>query len=143
MLWDSVSETWDAISVLWNADNFSTATRSLLLAAGAALQLVGRAGTFSEGYLERLSLSLGEAERFKFVRRVHVRGEGGTIYIRIGAQLVAGGSVTWSAELPLVLGTDSFVNCSAMGRFLSLSIRQPSDGLITGIALEADLRGYV
>ncbi len=141
MLWDSVTEEWDAISVLWNADNFSTATRSLVLAA-SVLQLVGRAGTFSSGYLERLSLSFGEPERFKFVRRVHIRGEGGTIYVRVGAQLVAGGAVTWGPEMPLVLGTDSFVNCSAMGRFISLSIRQPEDGLITGISPEAELRGY-
>lgn len=142
LLWDAVSESWDAISVLWNADNFSSATRSLVLAA-AVMQLVGRAGTFSEGYLERLSLSLGEAERFKFVRRVHVRGEGGTIYIRVGKQLVAGGAVSWSPELPLVLGTDSFVNCSALGRYISLSMRVPADSLITGIGLEAESRGYV
>lgn len=142
MLWDSVAEEWDAVSELWNADNYSTATRSLLLAA-ATLQLVGRSGTFSEGYLERLSLSLGEAERFKFVRRVHVRGEGGTIYVRIGTQMVAGGSVTWSAEMPLILGTDAFVNCAAMGRFISLSMRVPNDSMITAASLEAESRGYV
>lgn len=142
MLWDSVSEEWDAVGVLWNAENFSSATRSLML-ANDVMRLVGRAGDFSEGYLERLSLSLGEAERFKFVKRVHMRGEGGTVYIRIGTQAVADGAVTWSAEMPLVLGTDPFINCAAQGRFISISVRVPEDSLITYLALEAELRGYV
>lgn len=142
MLWDSVTEEWDAVNVLWNAENYSSATRSLLLAADD-LQLVGRAGVFSEGYLERLSLSLGEAERFKFVKRIHVRGEGGTVYVRIGTQSVASGPVAWSAEMPLQLGVDPFINCSVQGRLISVSIRNPEDGLITYLALEAELRGYV
>ncbi len=142
LLWDAITETWDNLSVLWNADNYSSATRALML-AGDDLRLVGRAGAFSEGYLERLSLSLGEAERFKFVRRIHARGSGGTVYVRIGTQAVAGGSVTWSGELPLRLGIDPFVNCSAMGRFISLSVRSPDDAMITGLSLEAEMRGYV
>lgn len=142
MLWDSVTEEWDSVGVLWNADNYSTATRSLLL-AGDTLQLVGRAGSFSEGYLERLSLSFGEPERFKFVRRVHVRGEGGTVYIRVGSQTVADGSVTWGAEQALVLGSESYINCSAMGRFICVSVRVPADSLITGLGIETELRGYV
>jgi len=143
MLWDSVSEAWDAITVLWNADNYSTATRALMLASGDEMVLVGRAGTFAEGYLERLSLSLGDAERFKFVKRIHLRGEGGTVYIRIGTQRVAGGPVTWSAEMPLQLGVDPFVNCSAMGRYISLSVRAPEDALVTAVNLEVEMRGYV
>lgn len=143
MLWDSVSETWDAIGTLWNAENFSSATRSMMVARDTTLGLIGRAGTFPEGYLERLSLPLGDPERFKFVRRIHLRGSGGTVYVRIGTQQVAGGSVTWSSEMPLALGVTPFVNCGAMGRFISLSIRVPEDSLITAIALEAELRGYV
>jgi hypothetical protein len=143
MLWDSVSETWEAVNVLWNAENFSSATRSLVLASGSTMQLVGRAGSFSEGYLERLSLSMGAPERFKFVRRIHARGRGGTIYLRIGTQAVAGGATTWSAEMPLALGTTPFVNCSAMGRFISVSARVPEDSLVTGIDMEAEQRGYV
>lgn len=142
MLWDAASEIWDTVATLWNADNFSSSTRSLLLAADE-LQLVGRAGDFSEGYLERLSLSLGEAERFKFAKRVHVRGQGGTVYVRVGGQFVAGGAVAWSAEQPLILGTDAFINCGIMGRFISISIRVPEDSLITAISIEAELRGYV
>jgi len=142
MLWDSVTEEWEAVNVLWNAENYSSATRSLMFAADD-LQLVGRAGTFSEGYLERLSLSLGEAERFKFVKRIHMRGEGGTVYVRIGVQAVADGPVTWSAEMPLVLGVDPFINCSVQGRLISVSVRVPEDSLITYLALEAEMRGYV
>jgi hypothetical protein len=143
LLWDAATEEWDAVSVLWNADNFSTANRSLLFASGTDLLLVGRAGTFSEGYLERLSISFGEPERFKYVRRVHVRGEGGTIYVRVGSQAVAGGAVTWRAEQPLILGIDAFINCSVQGRFISLSIRVPADSIITATDLEAESRGYV
>jgi hypothetical protein len=142
LLWDAITETWDQLNILWNAENFSSATRSMILADGNILELVGRAGTFSEGYLERLSLSFGEAERFKFVKRVHVRGQGGTVYVRVGSQAVAGAAVTWSAELPLVLGTDAFVNCAAQGRYISISIRNPEDGLITAVNIEAELRGY-
>jgi hypothetical protein len=143
MLWDAVAEEWEAEGLLWNAENYSSSTRGLVLADGSMLNLVGRAGEFSAGYLERLSLSLGEAERFKFVRRVHVRGEGGTVYVRIGTQAVADGAVTWSAEQPLILGQDPFVNCSVQGRYISVSIRVPTDSLITYLALEAELRGYV
>lgn len=142
MLWDSVTEEWDAVNVLWNAENYSTATRSMMMAADD-LQLIGRAGSFAEGYLERLSMSLGEAERFKFVKRIHVRGQGGTVYIRIGTQAVADGPVTWSAEMPLELGADPFVNCGAQGRLISISMRVPEDALVTYCALEAELRGYV
>jgi hypothetical protein len=143
LLWDAATEEWETVGTLWNAENFSSATRSVIVASGAILKLIGRAGTFLEGYLERLSLSLGEAERFKFVKRIHVRGTGGTIYIRIGTQAVADGGVTWSAEMPLVLGVDPFVSCGVQGRFISLSIRVPEDSLITAINLEAELRGYV
>lgn len=142
MLWDSVTEEWDAVNTLWNAENYSSATRSMML-ADDVLHLIGRAGDFQEGYLERLSLALGEAERFKFVKRVHVRGDGGTVYVRIGTQMVAGGAVSWSAEMPLALGVDPFINCSAQGRLISVSIRVPTDALITYLAIEAELRGYV
>jgi hypothetical protein len=142
LLWDAITETWDQLNILWNAENFSSATRSMILADGNILELVGRAGTFSEGYLERLSLSFGEAERFKFVKRIHVRGTGGTIYVRVGSQAVAGAAVAWSAEMPLILGTDAFVNCAAQGRYISVSIRVPEDSLITAVNIEAELRGY-
>lgn len=143
LLWDSITETWDALTILWNAENFSSATRSLILAATDTLELVGRAGSVTEGYLERVGLSLGDPERFKFVRRIHCRGEGGTVYIRIGTQTVAGGAVTWSPELPLVLGSDAYVNCAVLGRFIAISVRVPTDSLITALALESELRGYL
>jgi len=143
MLWDSVAEAWDTVGSLWNAANFSSATRGLLHAAVSTLELVGRAGVTSEGYLERLSISFGEPERFKFVRRVHVRGQGGTVYVRVGSQAVSDGAFSWSAEMPLVLGQDPFINCAVQGRLISLSIRVPEDSLITGVDLEAELRGYV
>lgn len=143
MLWDSVNEEWYTVGTLWNAANYSSATRGLMHAAVTDMELVGRAGDLSEGYLERLSISMGEPERFKFVRRVHVRGQGGTVYVRVGSQAVADGSFTWSAEIPLVLGEDPFINCSVQGRLISLSIRVPEDSLITGVDIEAELRGYV
>jgi hypothetical protein len=45
--------------------------------------------------------------------------------------------------MPLVLGADPFINCSVQGRFISVSVRVPEDSLITYLALEAELRGYV
>jgi hypothetical protein len=44
--------------------------------------------------------------------------------------------------MPLILGTDAFVNCAAQGRYISVSIRVPEDSLITAVNIEAELRGY-
>jgi hypothetical protein len=96
--------------------------------------------------LAREDLSMGEPERFKFVRRVHVRKVDGSgiLYVRVGARPATDAPISYGAERPLADG-ETFINTSAMGRFLSVAIRgeDADEWAISGVDMEYEDRGYL
>lgn len=146
--WDADSEVWDDDDSFWNSANFSLANEQLMTAVdGDELTLEDdETATAVAATLFRHDLTMGEPERLKFARRVHVRTNAtpGTLYVRVGARNTPTESITWGAERPLVT-PGGFVNCRALGAYISIEIRSEGEQVwqVTGIDIEFELRGYV
>lgn len=145
--WDDDLGDWDADSSYWNAQNFSFATESIVLGAGTAATMQDTSDAVAlAATLGKYAMDFGDGARFKFVKRVHVRKPigAGTLYVRLGAQDATDSSILWGAEEALPEG-ENIANCTCdQGRFISLEIRgQDAEAfLVTGVDLEAELRGY-
>lgn len=150
-VWADASYTWAEATQKWGAQNYSYGSEQLVLGEPSVPQftlietadLTTRAAT-----LERHGLTFGDPERLKFVKRLHIRKRTtpGTLYVRVGTQMDSEDSITWGSEITLAAG-DSIVDVpsgGAMGRFISAEVRSEDTQawIITGIDLEAELRGY-
>jgi hypothetical protein len=142
-LWADADYTWADAQGKWGRSQFSLATQSLLLAGENIIQ-VGTGTNEKTTVLERAGLHFNSPERFKFVRRVHVRATGsGTLQVQAGAQPTSGAAITYGDPQPFVIGVGQYVNVLAMGRLIAVRIEGAGDFLITGVDIEAELRGYV
>jgi hypothetical protein len=146
--WDSDSEAWDLDGSYWNSANFSLAVEQLLTSADSDVLTLQDDDTATDvaATIIRNDLTMGEPERFKFVKRVHVRTSSnpGTLYVRVGARNAPTESITWGSEQTFTAGSD-WVNVRAQGKLISVSVRGEDDSVwvVTGIDLEYELRGYV
>lgn len=146
--WDVDSNTWDSDTTIWNEQNYSLATEDLVLADPTAMDFleVGRGTQTLTSTLAKYSMDFGEPERYKFVKRIHIQAEGATsidFSVRVGTQATPTDSITWGTAQTFNTN-DGFVNVLAMGRFISIEITVATDLAfkITGLDLEAELRGY-
>jgi hypothetical protein len=93
----------------------------------------------------RYDLTMGDASRVKFVRRLHVRAgpNAGTLFVRVGARMTPDSNITWSAEQTLAEG-EQIVNAFAQGRYISFEIRSAGDDVwsVSGVDIEYEARGY-
>lgn len=146
--WDSDSEVWDADLTEWNRQNYSLATEELVLAEPTTPELleVGRGTESLTTVVARHDLDFGEPERNKFCKRVHVRIDGASsidFTVRVGYKMATGDATTWTTST--TINSDSgFVNVLALGKFISVEITTTTTlpFKITGIDLEAEMRGY-
>ena len=144
--WADRPETWaDAIGA-WASSTLSAARDSLVhLRAGDMRQQDVIDEETKTAYLGKYSMSMGDATRLKFVRRVHVKTDShyGTLYVRLGSQLESGDPITWSTETAINY-PEQIANCFAQGRYISVEIRSAGVEVwkITGMDLETELRGY-
>ncbi len=146
--WDADSQVWDDDPEPWNTQSFSLATEPLVLADNDAPHFweVGRGSSLLGSVLSREDIDFNEPERFKFIRRVYIRTEADAAIefdVRIGTRNATGESIAWGAAIPFV-STDGYINCSAMGKYISIDIRATTQTpfKITGVDIEAELRGY-
>lgn len=144
--WDADSEAWDDDSSTWNSSAVSAATESLVFAFEDELEEQDTEDAVTVGAsIGRHDLTFGEPERVKFVKRLHVRAKDGfgTLLVRVGARMTPTDSITWSAEVQLD-EPDQIVNAFAQGRYISVEARSNSSNVwtVTGIDIEAELRGY-
>ena len=91
-------------------------------------------------------IDFGEPERFKFVRRVHFRIEADTdveFTIRVGGRDSTAGSYNYTAGAT-VTADDEYVDAMVIGRYIAFEISSTTTKpwRITGVDLEAELRGY-
>lgn len=145
--WNNDSATWDSDASMWNAANFSLATEQLVTSvAGDTLTLEdsGDATTVA-ATLFRHDMTMGAPERYKFVRRAHVRTNAapGTLFVRVGARNSPTDAITWDTERTLAV-PDAWVNVRAQGKFISIEFRSSGtdEWQVTGFDLEYELRGY-
>ena len=146
--WDSDSEVWDADLTEWNKQNYSLATQDLVLCDASTPDFleVGRGSGTLTSTLAKYDIDFGEPERFKFVRRVHLRLDADSsidFSVRIGTKAALGDAVTWTATATLN-SDDSYIDVYALGRFISIEIAATTATTfkITGLDIDAELRGY-
>jgi len=144
--WTDAAYTWEDAARLWNRPNYSLAVESLVTGAGTtATQHDTQDAVTMAASLSRYDLTFAEPERVKFVKRLHVRGKtgNGTLYVRVGARMTPTEAITWASEVTLV-EAEQIVDVFAQGRYISVEIRSEDADVwtVTGIDLEAELRGY-
>lgn len=146
--WDDDSNTWDSDLTAWNEQAFSLASADLVVAVPGDTELrgVGRGNESLTSLLAKYGIDCGDPERFKFLKRLHLRVEGDTgidFSVRVGTQQTSGGAITWGSTQ--TYNSDSgFVNLLAMGRFfnIEITVSTASAFKITGLDLEYEQRGY-
>lgn len=147
--WDSDSEVWDADLTEWDRQNYSLATEELVLADSTNTKLIQIDPTADEtltSTIQREDLDFGDPARFKFLRRLHLRIEADSsidFSVRVGARNSTGESIAWNAA-QTYNSDDGFLNVLLTGRYISFEIVATTNTTfkITGIELEAELRGY-
>ena len=96
-------------------------------------------------FVERDDLAFGEPERFKYVRRVHVRRAPASaeLQLKIGYRNRLDDPITWSPVLSVEAG-QSFVNTRITGRYISIWVGTTGSELwtLSGIDMEYEMRGY-
>lgn len=156
--WDDDSDTWDSDHTVWNDQNFSTAgnalvlgvpddatpTDSLILEVDSGITFDGSDITASVG---KYSMSFDSPDRVKGVRKVipYVQADAGVaISCRVGSQMNAAGSISWTAAKTFTVGTDTYLNFDVQGKFISVefSTTTGKPWVLVGFDVEADLRGY-
>lgn len=129
-----------------NQQNFSLATETLMLAVDdlAEMQDTDDAVTVP-AKIGRYDLTMGDATRVKFAKRLHVRAAAGsgTLFVRVGARMTPDSNIVWSNEQTLAEG-EQIVNVFAQGRYISLEIRSAGSDVwgVSGVDIEYELRGY-
>ncbi len=145
-VWDDDEEVWDADQSRWNEANYSFATERAVVASGTTLTMHDtQDAQVVQASIGRHDLSLGEPERVKFVRRLHIRAESGygELLVRVGARMTTTGDMAWSNEVALN-EPDQIVDVFTLGRYFSVEVRSNADAVWTlnGIDIEYELRGY-
>jgi hypothetical protein len=144
--WANRTEFWIVASDVWAADLGASAVDSLMtLKATEFTQEDVNNGLEFASSIGRTGLTFGEPERIKFVRRVHLRtrDQFGELFVRVGGSMQPNSAIDWSPEVT-IRDTEQIVNCFAQGRYIGVQIRS-ADGVVwkvTGVDLEAELRGY-
>lgn len=144
--WDDDTEAWDDDLSLWNSANFSFARESLVIGFDDVAEMQDTDDPVPvAASAGRYDLTFGEPERIKFVRRVHVLATvgAGSLFVRVGARMTPGGAITWASEVELT-EPNQIVNAFAQGRYICVELRSegPAVWTVTGIEIEAELRGY-
>jgi hypothetical protein len=144
--WQDQAYTWEDAARLWNQPNYSLAVEALVTGyEDTAEQHDTQDAVALVASISRYDLTFDEPERLKLVRRVHVRAKPGfgTLYVRVGARMTPTESITWSTEVPLT-EPDQIINTFATGRYISVELRSEDSNvwLVSGIDLEADVKGY-
>lgn len=146
--WDADTEVWDADTTVWNQQNFSAAEEMLVFAESITPDFlqVDTGSTSLLAVLAKHSMDFDTPERFKFIKRVHLRIEGATdidFSLRIGGQATTEDAIAWCTAVTVNSNT-GFANVLCMGRFISVEISATTDKpfKITGLDIEAELRGY-
>jgi hypothetical protein len=145
--WNGDAQAWDADATFWNAANFSLATEQLVTGSNSAdltLEDSGDAVTVA-ATLFRHDLAMGEPERLKMVRRVHVRTNAtpGTLFVRVGSRNSVTDSITYDSEQQLDT-PDAFINVMTLGRFITVEVRSAGTEVwkVAGVDMEYEARGY-
>lgn len=145
-VWADRTDNWVDASDIWAGSAVDNARDSIIHIRAASLRQQDTNDNVAEAAsVGKHGLTFGEPERIKFVKRVHVRADKGygNLLIRVGAQMTPNGVTQWSNEVTIT-DPDQIVNLFAQGRYISFEARSTGSEpwRITGVDIEAELRGY-
>lgn len=144
--WANRTEFWIIATDTWAAELGASAIDTLMTLKAIEFTAEDQNNGLEFGAtIGRTGLTFGEPERIKFVRRIHVRTREpfGELFVRVGGSMQPNSAIDWSPEVT-ISDTEQIVNAFAQGRYIGVEIRS-ADGVIwkvTGVDLEAELRGY-
>jgi len=146
--WDGDSGVWDDDVTVWNTVNYSLAAESLVLCDQATpdfLEVDAGAESLTATVAKK-DIDFGEPERFKFVRRVHLRIESDTdveFTVRVGGRDSTASSYNYTASATMT-ADDEYIDAMVLGRYLAVEVSATTTKpwRLTGMDLEAELRGY-
>ena len=127
--WDDDPQAWDQDTTAWDQATYSVTADSFLAADYENSRLLSidtldsNAGEDVVAFFVRTGMDLGDWTKQKFVNAVYPRitGETGeTINIRVGYQNIFDEPITWSDQIPYVIGDDVYVPCQVTGRYISI-----------------------
>lgn len=127
--WDGDSQAWEDDTTNWDEKLYSKTNESLLIAGYTDTLLYHvdssetRNGTVFQSYVEKTTIPLINRSDLKLVDEIwpNIQGDlGASINIRIGTQNKTTDPISWSANMPFIIGTDDKVDCYAKGRFISI-----------------------
>lgn len=145
--WDDDAASWDSDLTIWNQQSFMTDERMLVAEPGNTkiTMLDTTDAVAREASISKHDMTFGEAERLKFLKRLHLRADGnsGTLLVRAGSRMSLGDAIGWGAEVTVPPG-QQVVNLRALGRYISVEVRSTGEHVwrIPGFDLEVELRGY-
>ena len=144
--WANRTEVWADANYPWAASFASSAVDSaVLLTLTDFIKTDSLTPTQVTALIGRSGLTFGDPERIKFIKsvRIRTRKSYGELFVKVGGQMTANGATTWSNEVRMT-ANDEIANCFAIGRYMAVSIRSVDSvpWKLTGIDLEAELRGY-
>ncbi len=144
--WADRSDVWADAADPWGSSTIAAARDSIVHVRASTLRQQDVSDSEAvAASLGKSGMHLGEPERVKFVRRVHVRAREnyGTLLVRVGASMTPNGPVTWSSEVSIT-DPEQIVNCFAQGRYIAIELRTTGSDVwkITGVDIEAEFRGY-
>lgn len=132
--WDSRTDTWDQAYQIWGVNEYSKASKRVMMAStdgGLYLADSGISfnGSVMTAYLEHTGMDFKEIglgpERVKWCSRVRMRvdAQADTVLrIWVGSQDNLEGPIDWGNMLTFTVGTSAWVEPDASGAFLAIKI---------------------
>ena len=128
--WSDLTGTWDDLTGTWDQWIAASKFRKTVLGSmDNLLYVVGNAttknGTAMSSTVEREYLSLGDAQRVKFIRSIWPRLEatvGQTFTVQVGTSMAVDEATTWQAAQTYIYGSSRKVDVNRAGRFMALRI---------------------
>lgn len=150
--WAQKTTTWANDPTKWNESDFSRVSDGVMIADYTDLELNQLGAGVTQGVVElitkaeRVSLSLGEPTRRKFVRRVWPQFTAPTnnpIQITVGVQEFPSSAPAWGTPQLFVVGVDRFVNVNQSGNYLAYRIETTGGGEweLPSFGLEVEMQG--
>lgn len=138
--WDSRTDVWDDADAIWAVDEYSQATKRLIMAStdgGLYLADISRSfnGSPMTAYLEHTGMDFKEiglgSNRVKLCNGVHLRVDaaaGTVIRVYVGYQNNLEDGITWGAPKNFTVGTDRKVDFMTSGAYLAIKFESVAQG---------------
>jgi hypothetical protein len=151
--WDSDTDVWDSDSTYWDT---VSRRKTMVWRPSASKILLLDSGTTNDGAavtatLQRAGLAIAGQKRngewindyslIKMIKRVWIRGSGGSCSVRVGYQNTVEGSIEWSASQSFNPETQLYLDFIVTGPVLAIEFSGTTNFAIQGYKMEISPAG--